>query len=164
MVAPSFQTYKVISEEPFLKNGKLYITVEHPNTKNHRDVRWYSDAEYAKAYGNKSKNEVDKSSSDVFLGPFAGFKNCRGFKEGEIKVIRGAKSSDLEWLNASPACFMVQVGWYIPSTVHDFPFDKAPRHFTYIPIAWEEFRDKDDSHIKSPAAMESILRGKEKKM
>ena len=39
MVAPSFQTYKQVVEEPFMKNGKLYVTVEHPNTKNHRDVR-----------------------------------------------------------------------------------------------------------------------------
>lgn len=51
MVAPSFQSYKVIIAEPFLKNGKLYITVEHPNTHNHRDVRWYSDKEYQRAYG-----------------------------------------------------------------------------------------------------------------
>lgn len=57
MVAPSFQTYKVIVAEPFLKDGKLYITVEHPNTKNHRDVRWYSEREYARAYGNKSKDK-----------------------------------------------------------------------------------------------------------
>lgn len=58
MVAPSFQTYKVIVAEPFYKNGKLYITVEHPSTKNHRDVRWYSEKEYARAYGNKSKDEA----------------------------------------------------------------------------------------------------------
>ena len=51
MVAPSFQSYKVIVAEPFTKNGKLYITVEHPNTKNHRDVRWYSEKEYRAAYG-----------------------------------------------------------------------------------------------------------------
>lgn len=57
MVAPSFQTYKLIIAEPFLKDGKLYVTVEHPRTKNHRDVRWYTDREYAKAYGNKSKDK-----------------------------------------------------------------------------------------------------------
>lgn len=59
MVAPSFQSYKMIVAEPFTKNGKLYVTVEHPNTHNHRDVRWYSDKEYAKAYGNKSKDKAE---------------------------------------------------------------------------------------------------------
>lgn len=58
MVAPSFQTYKIIVAEPFAKDGKLYVTVEHPNTKNHRDVRWYSDKEYARAYSNKSKDKA----------------------------------------------------------------------------------------------------------
>lgn len=66
MVAPSFQTYKVIVAEPFLKNGKLYITVEHPNTKNHRDVRWYSDREYARAYGNKSKDNVTPERRKIY--------------------------------------------------------------------------------------------------
>lgn len=74
MVAPSFQTYKVIVAEPFYKDGKLYITVEHPNTKNHRDVRWYSEREYARAYGNKSKNEakvIIPKGTKIFYKPAA---------------------------------------------------------------------------------------------
>lgn len=53
MVAPSFQTYKIVVAEPFTKDGRLYVTVEHPRTHNHRDVRWYTDREYARLYGKK---------------------------------------------------------------------------------------------------------------
>ena len=56
MVAPSFQTFEVMSE-PFIKNGKEYIKVKNPKTGTVREVRNYTDREYAKAYGNKSKDK-----------------------------------------------------------------------------------------------------------
>ena len=92
MVAPSFQTYKVIVAEPFLKDGKLYITVEHPNTKRHRDVRWYSDKEYTRAYGNKSKNEAV-----VKLTP----EQKKFYKPPEVR--------SLEIISTSPLTFKAQV-------------------------------------------------------
>ena len=51
-VAPSFQNFTRLSE-PFFKNGKTYIKVKNPSTGTEREVRWYSDSEYAKAYGKK---------------------------------------------------------------------------------------------------------------
>ena len=153
MVAPSFQTYRMIVAEPFMKNGKLYVTVEHPNTKNHRDVRWYTEAEYAKAYGcaaaNKSK-EVDG---------FAGLEICRGFSRGPILLIRNTTNADESWLGASPARYATDVGWYIAST-DSFPV-VHPKHFRFLSLSWEEFR-QDERHAKDPKELAKIIRTKEK--
>jgi len=153
MVAPSFQSYRMIVAEPFTKNGKLYVTVEHPNTKNHRDVRWYTEAEYAKAYGraaaNKSK-EVDG---------FAGLKVARGFERGPILLIRNTKSADEQWLGASPARYATDIGWYVAST-DSFPV-KHPEHFRFLFLEWEEFC-QDETHAKSPEELARLIRQKEK--
>lgn len=146
-VAPSFQNYKRITEEPFLKNGKYYITVEHPNTKNHRDVRWYSESEFAKAYGKKLTAGDDKG--------FDGLKHARGFDNGPILVIRGNKNDDEPWLIRSVARYMVGVGWYIAST-DVFP-DDAPNHLKYLLLSWDEFRAEDDRHAKKPTELASLL-------
>ena len=106
MVAPSFVTYKVLTETPFLKNGKLYITVEHPNTHNSRDVRWYSQEEYNKAYGKKDKNSS--------FGKYRenGLQTARGFKDGPILLIRNDSPKDKQWLEDSVARYAVDFGWY----------------------------------------------------
>lgn len=152
--APSFESYKRISEEPFIKNGKYYITVEHPNTKNHRDVRWYSEAEFAKAYGKKlSSGDEDKGWDNL--------KRVRGFEKGPILVIRGNRAADEEWLRASIARYAVGIGWHFIST-DTFPED-APEHFKYLLLGWDEFRDGDDRHMKTPAELSTILDKKARK-
>lgn len=143
-VAPSFEKYKRISAEPFIKNGKYYITVEHPNTGNHRDVRWYSDSEYAKTYGKKL------SSDDGFDG----LKHARGFDDGPILVIRGNRADDEEWLRASCARYAIGIGWYIIST-DKLPED-APKHFKYLLLGWKE-ATIDDRHMKKPNDLSTIL-------
>ena len=147
--APSFASYKKITDTPFYKNGKLYITVEHPNTHNHRDVRWYSDAEFAKTYGSKlvSTNEG-----------FSGLKHARGFDKGPILAIRKNKAEDDEWLRRSDARYAVGIGWYFAST-STLPID-APAHFKYLPLEWNEFRDGDNQHMKKPEQLSAILNQK----
>ena len=121
--APSFCNYKVITSTPFVKNGKSYITVEHPKTGNRRDVRWYTDAEYAKLYNVKAEINL---------------KKARGFSNGPILLIRNAKPSDTEWLYKSNARYATDVGWYIVST-EELPAD-APKHFKYFILTWDEFQ------------------------
>ena len=155
MVAPSFQAYKVIVAEPFLKNGKLYITVEHPNTKNHRDVRWYSDAEYAKQYGNKNKEIAGAADNG-----FRGLKKARGFDQGPILLIRNWKTADEPWLGHSNARYATDVGWYIVST-EQLPADYPP-HFRFLLLQWDEF-SQDETHAKTIAELSQLIRQKEKK-
>lgn len=147
-VAPSFEAYKRITDEPFMKNGKLYITVEHPNTKNKRDVRWYSETEFAKAYGKKLQDNPDPDY-------WKGLKQCRGFSKGPILVIRRNLPSDEEWLRASVARYAVGIGWFITSD-DEFP-DNAPEHFKYLLLGWNEFKLNDDFHMKPAAELAEIL-------
>ncbi len=148
MVAPAYEKFRRISPKPFIKNGKEYITVEHPTTKNHRDVRWYSDAEFAKAYGRKILGDKLKDGFD-------GLKHARGFDNGPILVIRNVRPSDEAWLGASCARYAVGIGWHFVST-DTFPED-APEHFRYLLLGWDEFRDGDDRHMKKPEQIAAIL-------
>ena len=153
MVAPSFQTYKLITEQPFTKNGKQYVTVEHPNTHNHRDVRWYTEAEYAKAYGRAAANKSKE------VNGFAGLQVCRGFARGPIMLIRNTTAADEPWLGASIARYATDVGWYVAST-DSFPIN-FPKHFRFLFLSWEEFC-QDETHAKSPEELKKIIRAKEK--
>ena len=144
-VAPSFQNFTRLSE-PFFKNGKTYIKVKNPSTGTEREVRWYSDSEYAKAYGKKMSDHKDG---------WDGLKHARGFDNGPILVIRGNKAADEDWLRGSVARYAVGIGWYIAST-DVFP-DDAPEHLKYLLLGWDEFRDGDDRHMKKPSELSTIL-------
>ena len=159
-VAPSFENYKRITTEPFQKNGKLYVTVEHPNTRNLRDVRWYSDTEFAKAYGKKLSANIDKSS-------FTNLKATRGFEYGPLVVIRRNLVTDEEWLRQSSARYAVGIGWHFVSqdvfTPNATLPENIPEHFRFVLLGWDEFRDGDDFHMKSPEVLADIISEKIKR-
>lgn len=143
--APSFKDFKRLSE-PFCKNGKMYIKVEHPNTHNERDVRWYTDIEYAKNYG-KQENTDDG---------FDNLKKVRGFEKGPILAVRGVKGpADEEYLKRSTARYAVGIGWHFVST-DTVPHD-APTHFKYVVLGWNEARLGDDRHMKTPNELATII-------
>lgn len=154
MVAPSFQTYKMITPEPFAKNGKFYVTVEHPNTHNQRDVRWYNTSEYQKQYG-KSGNTSTLSQELA-----ASLKKARGFTDGPITLIRNTKSADETWLCNSKARYAVDTGWYFISS-EPVPAG-APAHFRYMALSWEEFTS-DGVHKKPNEDVIATIRAKEKR-
>jgi hypothetical protein len=55
-VAKSFQKYTLIGE-PYKKNGRQYIVIRYADGHD-REVRWYTDAEYAKLYPAESPSTV----------------------------------------------------------------------------------------------------------
>ena len=146
--APSFQNYKILTPTPFNKNGKLYITVEHPNTKRPRDCRWYSQKEYDKLYGEKDKN------STSFYSKPNGLKNARGFRSGPILLIRNNTPEDENWLNKSIARYAVDFGWYIASEDR-LPRD-TPSNFKYLLLHWEEICDPSDTDNNTQISREKI--------
>lgn len=148
MVAPSFQTMKIVGET-YTKNGKQYVDVKNEKTGNIRSVRWYSDTEYAKNYGKKLSD--DSANWNM--------KHARGFDNGPILVIRNVRSTDEEWLKYSCARYAVGIGWYIVST-ETFPAD-APSHLKYLILGWDEFK-VDDHHPKKPTELAAILDKKAK--
>ena len=155
-VAPSFSAYKTVSE-PYQKDNssKYYIKVEHPNTHNIREVRFYSEKEFAKLY--PSKNEKINSG-------FMGLKAARGFTNGPIFIIRGTHESDVPELDMSVARLASDIGWYVTFDDRwDIPTDWHQR-FDIIPLTWDEFRDNDDYHSKTAAQLEKIISNKRKEL
>lgn len=153
MVAPSFQSYTMLTPEPFAKGDKLYVTVRHPTTGNSRNVRWYTDTEYRRAYGGANKSKEEKDG-------FAGLAVARGFKQGPILLIRNWKPSDEAWLGHSVARYAVDVGWYIAST-DQLPAE-YPSHFRFLLLTWKEF-SLDERHMKSQSELSKIIREKERR-
>lgn len=151
--APSFQDFEFLSE-PFVKNNKLYISIRNPKTGNKREVRWYSEEEYSKQYGKKTMPDHTKA--------FPNLKKVRGFSEGPILVVRGNTNDDEEWLRASVARYAMGIGWHFASE-DTLPSD-VPAHFNLIPLAWEEFRNGDDQHMKSPEELRKLLNQKEREL
>ena len=62
MVAKSYQKLKIV-KEPYMANGKMYVQVEMGNGA-HKQVRWYSDKEYAKYYGPLTIDTTKESCAD----------------------------------------------------------------------------------------------------
>lgn len=156
-VAPSFISYETIGE-PFTKNGKEYIHAINPKTGKERDIRCYSPKEYRKLY---PQSEKQQKVGELDCASFPLLKHARGFDKGPILVIRNTESSDEPWLRASVARFAVGIGWYIAS--EDTLPTNLPPHFKYLLLTFDEFKDADDYHMKSPDEIEKILREKVKK-
>lgn len=156
MVAPSFKDFAIVREQ-YTKNGKYYVDVKNPKTGTVRSVRWYSDQEYAKNYGSKLGSALRNADGSWKHS----LKDCRGFAKGPILVIRNNRSTDEAWLKASVARYAVGIGWHIVST-DTFPAD-APAHFKFLLLGWDEFKDGDEFHMKSPIELAEILATKAKK-
>ena len=142
--APSFTDYKHLSE-PYTKNGKTYILVEHPRTHKQREVRFYSEEEFRKLY-----KEKDPDPGYELL------KHARGFDNGPIMVIRNITTPEEEdWCRLSCARHAMGIEWHFVST-DSIPLD-IPPSLKLIPLTWEEFRRGDDYHAKSPEELASII-------
>ena len=148
MVAKSFQSMKQLGE-PFCENGRMYINIQNEKTGTVRKVRWYTEAEYAKMYGEK----VD-ASAKVFKTQ----KQILGFEKGYITIFKGDTYANLEWFQKSIARYCKWWGWYIIST-EAVPFD-LPAGLEPIELKWELVGEeegclKPDAEVK--AAVESIM-------
>ena len=143
MVAKSYQNMKQVCE-PYLKSGRMYVKVQQGNTQ--REVRWYTEEEYAKMYGIKIAKTVTPQ------------KKILGFENGYITLFKGDTYANLEWFQRSIARYHKIWGWYIVST-EAVPFD-LPVGIEPIELKWElvgedEGMLKSDAEVKS--AVESIL-------
>lgn len=129
MVAPSFQQFEQLGE-PYLVSGKMYVRVRNPKTGTERQVRWYNDKEYQKAYPNKK---------DAVAGPTVASsqKTALGFDKEYITIFKGDTQSHLEWFQEKRECRYTRLwGWYIVST-EQIPSD-LPVGITAVRLPWEE--------------------------
>lgn len=150
MVAKSFQSMEMITE-PYVVNGRQYVKVRNSKTGAERQVRWYSDAEYAKMYPDEVKNH----SKDKF---FKTQKEVLGFTHGYITIFKGNTYDQKEWFKAHGARYARFWGWYILSTL-EVPAE-LPDGIEAIRLDWDlvgtdkEVLKPDDQVQK---AVESIL-------
>lgn len=154
MIAPSFQSMTLLTPEPFLKNGKLYVTVRNEKTGNKRDVRWYDQKEYTRTYGKPAEISSDGKRR------FKGLRQARGFSAGPVMAIVGAVAANEQWLSASVARYACDIGWHFVST--DKIPENIPSTLKGVLISWEEMRDGDDESVKAPAAIKQLIANKVK--
>lgn len=170
MVAPSFKDFTKLSE-PFIKGAKYYIRVKNEKTGTEREVRWYNETEYAKAYGKKVATTTAKVPGDgidagwEFYWTEEGHNDLMkifGFDKGPLLVLRNVRSlEDEKWCECSEARYAVGIGWYFTAAMC-VP-DDLPAHFKKVLLGWNEFRDGDDRHCKRPSQLADIITKKVRK-
>lgn len=123
-VAKSYQRCDIMGE-PFVKNGRQYVTIETPFGAM-KNVRWYSDAEYTRLYG---KNEPKQSKP---------LRDVLGFGEaGYIYIYLGNTYENLNWFKAEPECRYHKIwGWYTPS--NEEVSNDLPEGIRVEKLCWED--------------------------
>lgn len=136
MVAKSYQGLEIVQGE-HKKNGKSYVVVK-TKSGGLKEVRWYTDAEYAKMYpdiqGDKSKDPYYRPQKYVL-----------GFEKGYITIFRGVKEEHEEWFKQSICRFARWWGWYLIST-EEMPQD-LPLGVEPVRLDWNMVSDKNDKLI-----------------
>lgn len=126
MVAKSYQNMKQTTQ-PYLVSGRMYVKVLNEKTGAERQVRWYTDAEYAKMYPEDAKPTESKILRSQ--------KSVLGFDKGYITIFKGDTYANLEWFQQSIARYTRYWGWYIVST-DELP-DDIPEGVTPVQLPWE---------------------------
>lgn len=139
-LAPSYANYTILTE-PYAKNGKMYVTIQHPNTGNQRAAICYDEA------GKPLKPNAD--------GGFSGLKEARGFADGPIFVVVGADFEDAE-CRASAARYAEGMGWYFLTRAARIPGRD------YVRLEWEEC-SIDERHMRPAEELAQLIKEKANK-
>lgn len=121
-VAKSFQSLEIICD-PYYIDGRQYVKVR--NAKGLiRQVRWYSEVEYAKMYGEElpPKKVLTK-------------KEALGFANEYITIFKGNTFPLLDWFKSTGAKYKPLWGWYFPSDM-DLP-NPLPNGVEPVRLLWE---------------------------
>lgn len=153
MVAKSFQNFEILTDV-YEVSGKKYVRVRNPKTGTERQVRWYTEKEYARMYPEDAKS-ADSGSGDSLTGFNA--KKALGFEKGYISLFKGDTYPYQEWFSKSIARYHDTWGWYIVST-DEVPADLPPS-VSIVQLKWEDISDgeklKPQPAIKQ--AVEALL-------
>ena len=132
MVAKSYQTLEQIGE-PFAANHKYYVKVKTA-TGTIKTVRWYSEREYYKMYGEKPVESENHRP----------LKEVLGFSKGYITIFKGDTYPHKDWFKMSSARYARYWGWYFVSE-EELP-SNIPEGIEPVKLYWEKV-SKDDETI-----------------
>ena len=142
-VAKSYQELEITCD-PYEKNKRLYVKVRKGPGGAEREVRWYSDAEYARMYP-EEKVEVKRLRS---------VKDVLGFELGYITIFKGDVEAVEEWLRAQPTTrYHCAWGWYIIST-DEVP--QLPNEISAVRLPWESV-SQPNGELKSLFAITEVV-------
>ena len=147
MVAKSYQALEVVGDV-YTSKGRQYVQVR-TKTGILKQVRWYSDAEYAKMY----PEDVRPNSTQLKTQ-----KEILGFDNGYITIFKGNTFEDKEYFKTNSARYTRLWGWYFISTEplpDDIPEDVEPVQLPWELVGNEDGTLKNEAAIT--AAVESII-------
>ena len=151
MVAKTYQSLEVVGDV-YTTNGRQYVQVR-TNSGALKQVRWYTDKEYAKMYPN------DVASNSKAGDPsFKSQKEVLGFDKGYITIFKGNTFEDREYFKLSSARYTRFWGWYFISTEDlptDLPDDVTPVRLPWELVGTEKGTLKSDKEIAE--AVESLI-------
>lgn len=130
MVAKSYQSLEQLSE-PFQVDGRMYVNVRLKSG-NTKSVRWYTEKEYAKMYG---ESAVPRST-DPYAKPQ---RDVLGFSAGYVYIFQNGMDEDDEYFKMSSARYHRLYGWYFISDEplpSDLPFGYNP-----VKLFWKDVGD-----------------------
>lgn len=142
MVAKSYQMLPLVSE-PYLLSGKMYVKVQGKN--GIKQVRWYTDKEYAKMYPEA------KETAATGLKPQ---KDVLGFSKGYITIFKGNIEPYEDWFRNSICRYAKWWGWYLPS---EMTMPKLPSGLTAVKLEWSKVSDDDLTVSKNETKIKNIV-------
>lgn len=140
-VAKSYRDCKVLCD-PFIVNGRKYVNIETPAGTQKR-VRFYSDAEYFKMYGETFAPAVPVSEKDKL-----------GFVNGYITIFKGNTYPHKDWLKENGARFTRLFNWSFASDV-EWPEAELPEDLEPLQIPWEAV--SADGHLLPETEVRSYI-------
>lgn len=145
MVAKSYQSLEIVGDV-YNSQGRPYVKVRTKNG-NLRQVRWYSEREYAKMYPEERvvalEDKYHKTQKEIF-----------GFDKGYITIFKGNTYEEKEYFRENAARYTKFWGWYIMSSLEmptDLPEDVEP-----IRLSWELVGNEDGS-LKSETEIAAAI-------
>lgn len=141
-VAPSYQSYKIV-RQPYEKNGKMYVDIEHPNTGKVRQARWYD-------------SEQQVTTASIKHNAFGrGLKGVLGFSEGPIQIFKGDIEQLEDWFKESPCRYHNYWGWYLASEDAD-KIAFFPAGIEVIKLPWDSISKDDDTLLSETQVREAV--------
>ena len=126
--------------EPYKLNGKMYVKVD--TGKGEKQVRYYTDAQFAKMY--PEAIIVSDHKDDPYYKPQ---KETLGFSKGYITIFRGDTARYQEWLISSVCRHTRWWGWYVASC-DEIPAD-LPKDLIPVRLDWDPMSSDGENLIKN---------------